>query len=510
MDMDIETKTTGGAASIAAPGQGSARHDTNIETIDVEAVNSPTRRSNYKKREPIYPKRVQGKFRLTKWVVMAVTLAVYYLTPWLRWTRPGDAPDQAVLIDFEGPRFYFFFIEIWPQEIYFVTGLLILSALALFLFTALFGRVWCGYACPQTVWTDLFLFVERRVEGDRNARIKLAKEPLSMSKIGKKLTKHTIWLLISAATGGAWIFYFHDAPTVFGQLFTGEAPATAYIFLGLLTFTTYALAGTMREQVCTYMCPWPRIQAAMIDEDTLSVAYRSGRGEPRGPHKKDESWDGRGDCVDCKQCVAACPMGIDIRDGAQLECINCALCVDACNSIMDRIGRPQGLIDYDTDINAQHKGSVKPMPFKPIRPRTIFYGVVLTFTSALMLYGLMTRSDLDVNVLHDRNPTFVRLSDGSIRNAYTVRLLNKTHNIQLIKMTVESNIDPIINVIGQEGEGSASLLELKTDRARSLRVLLKTDSADLRQSSTPINFIFENTETGEKISNPSMFLSGNR
>ncbi|MHA7872046.1 MAG: cytochrome c oxidase accessory protein CcoG, partial [Hyphococcus sp.] len=326
-----------------------------VDQLDVEAVNSAEARQLYKARVPIYPKLVHGTFRKLKWAILFATLGVYYILPWIRWTRGPGEPDQAVLVDFPGRRFYFFFIEIWPDELYFVTGLLILAALALFLATALFGRVWCGYACPQTVWTDLFIAVERFIEGDRNKRMRLAKAPWDAEKIGKKALKHAIWIIIAAATGGAWVLYFHDAPTIFGQLFTGAAPFSAYLFLGILTFTTYTLAGAMREQVCTYMCPWPRIQAALTDEETLQVTYKKDRGEPRGAHKKGESWEERGDCIDCKACVAACPMGIDIREGAQLECINCALCIDACDDIMKKIDRPLGLIAYDTDMNLERR-----------------------------------------------------------------------------------------------------------------------------------------------------------
>ena len=315
--------------------------DPHVQQYDVEAVNSAEARTLYKKREPIYPKRVHGLFRKVKWILLVATLAVYYVLPWVRWPRSAEEPSQAVLVDFAGGRFYFFFIEIWPRELYYVTGLLILAAVGLFLATALFGRVWCGYACPQTVWTDLYIATERMVEGDRNQRIRLSKSPWTASKITKKIVKHTIWLLIAAATGGAWVFYFHDAPTIFPMLFNGTAPMSAYLFMAILTATTYLLAGSMREQVCTYMCPWPRIQAALTDEETLEVTYRKDRGEPRGPMRKGQDGPKTGDCIDCNACVAACPMGIDIRDGAQLECINCALCIDACDDIMRRVNPSQ-------------------------------------------------------------------------------------------------------------------------------------------------------------------------
>jgi len=282
----------------------------------------------------VYPKAIAGKVRSIKWAVLIALLGIYYLTPWLRWDRGPDTPDQAVLIDMAGRRAYFFFIEIWPQEAYYLTGLLIIGAIGLFLVTSLFGRIWCGFTCPQTVWTDLFMWVERQIEGDRTARMRLDKAPVTGGKIAKKTAKHGAWLLISLLTGGAWIMYFQDAPTFVVRFFTGQSGVGTYFFVGLFTATTYVLAGWAREQVCTYMCPWPRFQAALLDPESFVVSYEKDRGEPRGKHKKGESWDGRGDCIDCKQCVSVCPTGIDIRDGIQLECIGCGLCVDACNDII--------------------------------------------------------------------------------------------------------------------------------------------------------------------------------
>ena len=327
-----------------------------VREYDVDAVNrKETRPPLYAPRKKIHPRRTHGFFRSFKWWVMALTLGVYYITPWLRWDRGPGAPDQAVLVDIPGRRFYFFFIEIWPQEFYYIAGLLIMAGLGLFLITSVVGRAWCGYTCPQTVWTDLFIWVERLVEGDRAARIRLDKAPASASKAAKRLTKYVIWLLIAMGTGGAWVFYFADAPTLFTDLFTGQADTVAYATVGVLTFTTFSLGGLMREQVCTYMCPWPRIQAAMMDEESLTVTYRTDRGEPRKPFEKNADWDQRGDCIDCKACVVVCPMGIDIRDGQQLECITCALCIDACDDVMGKIGRPRGLIDYDSIANDERR-----------------------------------------------------------------------------------------------------------------------------------------------------------
>ena len=273
-----------------------------------------------------------------KWAVLFVTLGIYYLLPFVRWDRGPNAPSQAVLIDFPNRRFYFFFIEIWPQEVYYLTGLLILAAMALFLMNAVAGRVWCGYLCPQTVWTDLFQAIERWTEGDRREHLQRDRQPWTIERLARTGTKHFLWLMIAWWTGGAWVLYFADAPTLVKDLATFQAPLVAYVFIGLLTFTTYALAGWMREQVCVYMCPWPRIQAALTDEYALNVTYRYDRGEPRASVKKaaalHEHGQPAGDCIDCLQCVHVCPTGVDIRDGPNLGCIQCGLCIDACDAVM--------------------------------------------------------------------------------------------------------------------------------------------------------------------------------
>ena len=267
----------------------------------------------YAARIPVFPRRVSGMFRSLKWWLMGMMLGIYYLTPWIRWDRGPHMPDQAVLVDLGSRRFFFFWIEIWPQQFYYVAGLLIMAGIGLFLFTSALGRVWCGYACPQTVWTDLFILVERWIEGDRNARIKLLKQKYDARKLRLRLTKWTSWFLIALATGGAWIFYFADAPSLFMDLVTLQAHPVAYSSMLILTATTFFFGGFAREQICTYACPWPRIQAAMMDESTITVSYRVHRGEPRGKHRKrkhDEDAPPLGDCIDCNACVAVCPMGI--------------------------------------------------------------------------------------------------------------------------------------------------------------------------------------------------------
>ncbi len=418
----------------------------------------PSHQDMYAKRRQIYPKLAHGKFRMVKWLVMAVTLAIYYALPWIRWERGEGIPDQAVLADFGSEKFYFFFIEIWPQDIHYLAGLLILASMALFLVTSLLGRVWCGYTCPQTVWTDLYIWVERAFEGDRAARIRLDKAPMSVNKLTRKLGKHIVWLIIAFWTGGAFILYWHDAPTIARGWFTGEAPLSAYWFAGILTLITYFLAGYMREQVCTYMCPWPRIQAALTDEHALNVTYRYDRGEPRGPKRKSESWDERGDCIDCDQCVQVCPVGIDIRDGSQLECIHCALCIDACDQMMKRIDRPTGLIAYDTDIAVATRAAGQTAPkHKLIRPRTIVYAVLMLAIAGLMILGLSTKPTFEVNLLKDRSPPYVQLSDGTVRNGYTLKLINKNTTARDIRISISGIDGASFSIIGIDTKGVTSL-----------------------------------------------------
>ncbi|MEZ5761537.1 MAG: cytochrome c oxidase accessory protein CcoG [Paracoccaceae bacterium] len=407
----------------------------------------------YAAREPIFPRRVKGNFRTLKWVIMVVTLGIYYVTPWLRWDRGPSLPDQAVLVDMANRRFFFFMIEIWPDEFYFIAGLLIMAGLGLLLFTSALGRVWCGYTCPQTVWTDLFILVERWVEGDRNARVRLWNQKWDFRKFRLRMTKWVIWLLIGLATGGAWVFYFTDAPSLARDLVTLDAHPVAYTTMGILTFTTFFFGGFAREQICIYACPWPRIQAAMMDEDTLVVAYREWRGEPRGKLKKGEHDPSQGDCIDCMACVNVCPMGIDIRNGQQLECITCALCIDACDEVMDRIGKPRGLIGYMAlkDEAVERAGGHPKQLWKHIlRPRTILYTTMWSAVGIALVVALFLRSPIDFNVTPERNPIFVTLSDGSIRNAYEVRLRNKQPEDRPFLLSITSDAPLSLSLEGRE------------------------------------------------------------
>ncbi|MEE9454169.1 MAG: cytochrome c oxidase accessory protein CcoG [Paracoccaceae bacterium] len=457
--------------------------------------------SLYAAREPVFPKRVSGKFRQLKWWLMIFTLGVYYITPWIRWDRGPEMPDQAVLVDMAGRRFFMFWIEIWPHEFYFVAGLLIMAGLGLFLFTSALGRVWCGYACPQTVWTDLYILVERWVEGDRNARIRLLNSKWDARKWRLRVTKWIIWLLIAVATGGAWVFYFADAPTLLIELLSGKAAFMAYAFIVSLTATTFVFGGFMREQICTYACPWPRIQAAMMDEDTMTVSYRDWRGEPRGKHRKAEGADQLGDCIDCNACVAVCPAGIDIRDGQQLECITCALCIDACDDIMVKIGKPTGLIAYLTanDEPLERVGNPPRNMWKHlIRPRTIMYATLWSAVGLGLLIALFVRPDIELNVSPVRNPVFITQSNGAIRNIYDIRLLNKHGQERAFHISATSGRDSFLDVELQGMDGA--IVQAPADGTYALRIYLdapKDDPAASRNR-TPVRLWIEDMRNGDR------------
>jgi cytochrome c oxidase accessory protein FixG len=397
--------------------------------------------SLYEKHRTVHNKRIDGPFRRFKWLVMGVTLAIYYGMPWLRWDRGPYAPDQAVLVDLAHRRFYMFGIEIWPHEFYFVAGLLIMAGIGLFLVTSAVGRAWCGYSCPQTVWTDVFQHVDRFIDGDRNARMRLDAAPWGPAKIARRALKWSIYLVIAFWTGGAWIMYFADAPTLTHDFWSGQAAPIAYGTVAVLTATTFILGGFMREQVCIYMCPWPRIQTALMDEKSLLVTYKDWRGEPRGSLKKaQKDPDAFGDCIDCNLCVAVCPTGWDIRKGPDISCITCALCIDACDRVMHEIGRPRGLIDYATleDCKREAAGETpRPILKTLLHPRTIAYFSIWAGIGLALLFALGNRSHTDISAAPDRNPPFMLMSDGSVRNAFTVKLRNMESRPRRMRIVLE-------------------------------------------------------------------------
>ncbi|PIE11961.1 MAG: cytochrome c oxidase accessory protein CcoG [Rhodobacterales bacterium] len=460
----------------------------------------------YQGREPVFPRKVRGPFRRLKWGLMTVMLGIYYLTPLIRWDRGPELPNQAVLIDLANRRFYFFWIEIWPHEFYFIAGLLIMAGLGLFLFTSALGRVWCGYACPQTVWTDLFVHTERWIEGDRNARIRLYNRKWDAEKIRLRVTKYAVWLLIGLATGGAWIFYFADAPTLMMNLLNGTAHPVAYSTMFILAFTTIFFGGIAREQVCIYACPWPRIQAAMMDEDTITIGYRDWRGEPRGKHRKGADAEALGDCIDCRACVNVCPMGIDIRDGQQLECITCGLCIDACDDMMAKIGKPRGLIDYFalSDEPKERAGQPgKPVIKHILRPRTIVYTTLWSLVGVGLVFALFIRPDIDMTVAAVRNPTYVTLSDGTIRNAYEIRLRNKHGEERPFELSLTADQPLQLTVEGAD----TPVVDVPADATHQVRVyVMAPPGSDAAESErTDFRFWVEDMFSSERASNDAYF-----
>ena len=470
-------------------------------------LNQETPPSLYAAREPIFPRRVSGKFRNLKWVIMAITLGIYYITPWIRWDRGPSLPDQAVLVDLASRRFFFFWIEIWPHEFYFIAGLLVMAGLGLFLFTSALGRVWCGYACPQTVWTDLYILVERWIEGDRNARLRLHRqEKWDLRKLRLRLTKWISWLLIAVATGGAWVFYFTDAPTLLVNLLTLNAHPVAYTTIFIVTMTTFIFGGFAREQICIYACPWPRIQAAMLDEDSLVVGYREWRGEPRKHSEAVKAGEPAGDCIDCMACVNVCPVGIDIRDGQQLECITCALCIDACDEIMDKIGKPRGLIDYMalTDEVLERAGNPPKSIWKHVfRPRTMLYTALWSLVGIGLVVALFIRSDIELTVAPVRNPTFVTLSDGSIRNTYDVRLRNKHGEERPFKISVKGDLSLRVQLEGTPYE--TVMVPADTSYLQKVYVIAPKGSAPAESERVDIRIWVEDNSNGDHVYKDTIF-----
>ncbi|HYG89879.1 MAG TPA: cytochrome c oxidase accessory protein CcoG [Azospirillum sp.] len=469
----------------------------------------------YESHKVIHPKAVSGTFRRLKWIVLGVLLGFFFVLPWVRWDRGADAPGQAVLFDLTQGRFYIFAIEIWPQEIYYLTGVLIIAAVGLFLATALAGRIWCGFGCPHTVWTDLFIRVEQFFEGDRAERIRAEKTPWTARKLYRKAGKHAVWMLISLVSAFGMCAFFTDAPTLALDIVRLDLGGNALTFLGLFAASTYAMAGWTREQMCKYMCPWPRIQTAMLDEHSLIVTYQGWRGDTKGPKRKSESWEQRtargfGDCIDCTQCVQVCPMGIDVRTGAQADCINCGLCVDACDKIMDQIGRPRGLIEFATMAQEGARQAQTPYKVPVVRTRTIIYTAVMGLAAVVMLFVFGNRSHMDVTVLRDRAPLFVTLQDGSIRNAYTFKIANKMREPRSYDLVVKGIEGATLSVAGEKEEAASALhLSATPDSVATFRVYVTVPNASLSGASTPLFFQLSDNASREKDTYKSVFLGPN-
>lgn len=372
--------------------------------------------SLYAAHSKVYPREVRGIYDRLRTLAAFGLLGIYYGLPWLNWNG-----RQAVLFDLPARKFHIFALTLWPQDFLYLAWLLIIAALSLFFFTAVAGRMWCGYACPQTVWTEAFLGLERLVEGDRSERLKLDRAPWTGRWLARKACKQALWISFAALTGFTFVAYFTPARELFASLFSGRLGGWEIFWIGFYGLATYANAGFLREQVCRYMCPYARFQGAMFDPDTLIVSYDAARGEPRGSRGKaaDPRKLGLGDCVDCTICVQACPTGIDIRKGLQYECIACAACIDACDTVMDRVGYPRGLIRYATERSLGGGAT------RVLRPRILVYGTLLLVLSAGFLLSLWSRQPIGLDVLRDRNALYRMGPDGSVENVYSLRILNK-------------------------------------------------------------------------------------
>jgi cytochrome c oxidase accessory protein FixG len=407
-------------------------------------VNSPLNTSGlapsgslYQAQQKVYPREVTGRFARLRTIAAWVLLGLYYANAWWLWNG-----RQAFLFDLPGRKFYVLGLVFWPQDFIFLTGLLIIAALSLFFFTALGGRLWCGYACPQTVWTEVFLWIERFAEGDRKERMKLDQGPWSARKLGRGFLKQSMWVLFALWTGFTFVGYFTPIRTLSHEVLSGSLGSWELFWILFYGFATYGNAGYLREQVCKYMCPYARFQGAMFDRDTLVITYDAKRGEPRGARRRSAAAAGAaaGDCVDCTWCVQVCPTGIDIRRGLQLECIACAACIDACDAVMDKVGSPRGLIRYTTEHALEQKAT------RILRPRVLIYASLLSVLIGVWVTGLVLREPVALDVIRDRNALYRMLDDGRVEDVYDVKIINKTeaaHRYRIsVKGTGDLRVDP--------------------------------------------------------------------
>ncbi len=393
---------------------------------------TPTGVSFYEKRKKIFAKGVRGVFDNWRIALVILTQALFYGGLWLEWNG-----RQAILLHLVERKFYIFGMVFWPQDVIYLTALLIVSAYALFLVTAIAGRLFCGYACPQTVYTQIFMWIENWVEGDRNARMKLEKAPMDARKLRIRATKHGLWLLFSLWTGFTLVGYFTPITELIDNVKTGNLGPWETFWIFFYGGFTYLMAGMMREQVCKYMCPYARFQSVMFDPDTLIVTYDPARGEPRGLRKKGADLSKLGDCVDCGQCVQVCPTGIDIRNGLQYECIGCAACIDICDQVMDKVGLPRGLVRYSTENALEKHLTRKEILAHIVRPRILLYTVILTIIMALTTWFLAHRIPLKVDIIRDRSTLAREADDGRIENVYTLQIMNTEEQSHRYKVTVD-------------------------------------------------------------------------
>jgi len=471
---------------------------TKLPTHDISPdpvkIHTPHEIDLYARRSKIHARSIAGFFQNIRKLTIWVSLAVFFLLPWINWDG-----RQALLFDLPEHRFYIFWWTFLPQDFVFLSWLLIISAFTLFAVTVFAGRVWCGYSCPQTVWTTLFMWIEELTEGNRNARIRLDKSRFSLNKLVRRTLKHSGWLLVAFATGLTFVGYFTPVHELYHEFRSLQLGFSETFWIFFFTAATYLNAGWMREQVCMYMCPYGRFQSVMFDRDTLIISYDSKRGDPRGGRKKGADFEaqGLGSCIDCELCVQVCPTGIDIRDGLQFECIQCAACVDACDSIMDQMGYPRGLVRYTTE-NALEKGTG--MHF--LRPRLIGYAVALTIMGGLFLYALTGRVPLTVEAIRDRNQLYRESSDGNIENVYTLKVMNESQRPEVYTLTVDC--DKRIH----EESSDPSQLKLAPGELMSVPITLEADPGQLDSTKYDIDFKVKATDDSRTVAKTeSRFLA---
>ena len=454
----------------------------------------------YAAHQKIYPRSVQGIFAKWRWGFVFLTQIIFYCLPWLEWGQ-----RQAVLFDLGVRRFYIFGIVLYPQDFIYLTGLLVISAFSLFLFTAIAGRLWCGYACPQTVYSEIFMWIERKVEGDRTARMRLDSQDMSLEKLVKKWYKHFLWIGLSIWTGFTFVGYFTPIRELGMEFFLGNMSSWEVFWVFFYVFATYGNAGFMREQVCKYMCPYARFQSAMFDKDTLIVTYDAERGEPRGARSKkaDLASLSLGACVDCTLCVQVCPTGIDIRNGLQYECIGCGACADVCDTVMDKVGYPRGLVKYSTQHAMQNKWTAS-QTFKHIfRPRVLIYTGILLLVVSLLLGSLLTRKSFKVDVVRDRATLARIVSGGNIENVYRLQIMNAAEKRQHFKVTAEGMYE--LKVLTDSED-----LTVESTQSRWVSVRLQVPYDSAVPGSYPVRFTIEasdDNETGHTLlEEKSVFL----
>ncbi|MFM2434215.1 MAG: hypothetical protein RL063_194 [Pseudomonadota bacterium] len=465
--------------------------------------------SLYEAQQKVYPRSIFGYFTKWRWVMVWITQLFFYGVPWLEWGQ-----RQALLFDLNAKRFYIFKLVLYPQDLIYLTAILIISALSLFLFTAIAGRLWCGFTCPQTVYTEIFLWIESKIEGDRATRMRLDDAGFSSKKLFKKSTKHFLWLTFALWTGFTFVGYFTPIRELFSEFVHLDVSPWEIFWVGFYGFATYGNAGFLREQVCKYMCPYARFQSAMFDDDTLMVTYNEARGEPRGGRssKVDSKSLALGSCIDCSLCVQVCPTGIDIRDGLQYECINCGACADVCDNVMDKMGYERGLIKFSTQ-NAITKNWTRQQILQHVlRPRVLIYAAVITLLVSALAASLWFRTPFRVNIMRDRGVMARFTDDGKIENVYRLQIMNGTENAQHYSLHVSGIKDLEIESedINQDEKAEHSLhnrsLLVNSTESRSVIVDLKIPEGIVEHGSHKIEFEITDLESGEKVEEKSVFL----